>query len=119
MRSRSEGGRSDGGAVTAELAVLLPGVVLLLAAVLSAGTAAAAQVRCTDAAGQAARLAARDEAGDVVVRAATARAPGSTVTVRVDGGTVRVEVRSAVRLPLPGRPGLTVRAEAVAARESG
>ena len=43
-------GRRDRGSVTAELAVGLPAVVLLLVALLTVASAAIAQTRCTDAA---------------------------------------------------------------------
>ncbi|MFV0253512.1 MAG: TadE family type IV pilus minor pilin [Beutenbergiaceae bacterium] len=46
------------GSVTAELAIGLPAVVMVLVLVMSVGSAALAQVRCTDAARAAARAAA-------------------------------------------------------------
>ena len=52
--SRARSSR-DGGTVTAELAVALPGVVLLAVALLVAGQAAIGEVRCTDAARAGAR----------------------------------------------------------------
>jgi Flp pilus assembly protein TadG len=62
--------RPDAGSVTAEFAVLLPGFVLALTAVLAVGVASAAEMRCIDAAHAAARLAARNEAPGVVLAAA-------------------------------------------------
>lgn len=70
------------GAVTAEVAVALPAVVLVLAALLVTGSATVAQVRCVDAARTAARLAAVGHTDAEVLTAAT----------RVAGGTVSVEV---------------------------
>jgi hypothetical protein len=106
------------GSVTAEFAVLLPGVALLLAAVLSAGTAATAQLRCADAARSAARLAARHESPAVVAGAARAAGPaGAQVQVSVAGDLVRVRVWAEVSLPLPGHPALAVGAASTARLE--
>lgn len=54
-------GRRDGGMVTAELAVALPALVLVLGVLLGALALAADQVRCVDAASAAARSLARGE----------------------------------------------------------
>jgi TadE-like protein len=106
------------GSVTAEFAVLLPGLGLLLAVVLGAGSAAAAQLRCIDAARSAARLAARHEAPSVVLAAGREAGPaGSSVRVSTSGDLVRVEVRAQVPLPLPGRPSVGVAAISVAPLE--
>ncbi len=53
-------GSADRGSVTAELAVALPALVLLLLAGLTAVQAVTVQLRCVDAAREAARAAARD-----------------------------------------------------------
>jgi TadE-like protein len=107
------------GSVTAEFAVLLPGLVFLLAAVLAAGSAAVAQVRCVDAARSAARLAARHESGSVVVQAGRAAGPaGSSVRVSAGSQLVRVRVSAEVALPLPGRPRLAVGAMSTARLEA-
>lgn len=95
----------DAGMVTAEFAVALPALVLVLALALGALGLALDQVRCVDAARAGARAAARGD--DVVaVRAEAGRvAPqGSTVVVRL-GATVEVEVTGppAVRF-VPGAP---------------
>ena len=73
--------RRDRGSVTAELAVGLPAVVLLLVALLAVASTAIAQTRCTDAARAGARAAALGEPdGDV---AATARRlAGADASVR-------------------------------------
>jgi Flp pilus assembly protein TadG len=106
------------GSVTAEFAVLLPGLALLLAVVLSAGSAAAAQLRCIDAARSAARLAARHESPSAVVAAARSAGPaGASVQVARAAGLVRVQVRAEVPLLLPGHPSLGVAATAVAPME--
>ena len=108
-------GVAQRGTVTAELAIALPAVVILLGVVLAVGVAVSAQLRCTDAARAGARAAARDEPRDVVVALAERAAPdGARVSVQLSGTTAVVRVSAAVRLPLPGRPALTVAARAVA-----
>jgi hypothetical protein len=110
----------DRGSVTAELAVLLPAVVLLLAAVMSAGLATAAQLRCVDAARTGARLAARAEPAAALLATVRAEAPaGASVTVDQGGEFVAVQVSAAVPLPLPGRPRVGVQARSIAPRETG
>ncbi|MFP5334721.1 MAG: TadE family type IV pilus minor pilin [Actinomycetes bacterium] len=101
------------GSVTAELAVGLVGLVLVLAAVLGAAAVAVAQVRVTDAARAGARAAARAEPAAVVSDVAR-RAAGQEVSVRVrrSGGVVHVRVSGAARLALPGRPAVPVTATA-------
>lgn len=108
----------DGGFVTAETAVALPALVFLAAVLMWGVVAAAAQIRCVDAARIGARAAARGDANATELARAAAPA-GAAVQVSRDGETVRV----AIDAPCPG-PGrvasaLTVRlrATAVAARE--
>jgi Flp pilus assembly protein TadG len=110
--------RPDAGSVTAEFAVLLPGFVLALTAVLAVGVAAAAEMRCIDAAHAAARLAARNEAPGVVLAAARSLAPAGA-QVGVDRGpeSVRAQVRARVTLPLPGRPGVVLSASSILTTE--
>ena len=84
----------------------LVGVLLLCAAGIMA---AALQIRCVDAAREAARLAAR---GDVAASAGLAPS-GASLEVRRDGGYVLARVSG--RAPL--LPGLVISAEAVAAAE--
>ena len=109
--------RRDRGSVTAELATSLPVVVLLLLAGLTGVDAVVTKLRCVDAAREAARAEARGDPGEAAGRRG---APdGATVSVLVEGDTVRAVVRVTAR-PL-GRhlPGFPVQAEAVAAREPG
>jgi Tfp pilus assembly protein PilX len=109
--------RGDRGSVTAELAVALPVLVLLLLAGLTSVNAVATQMRCVDAAREAALAQARGESGPAAGERAAP--PGATVAVSADGDTVRATV-VAVAYPLGDRlPGITVRAEAVAAVEPG
>lgn len=113
MRGRS-GGRSRG-SVTAEFAVVLPVLALVVAAVVGAGWAGVAKLRCIDAARSAARLAARHEPAPVVVAAARSAGPeGAAVSLSAAGDLVRVRVTARVRLPLPGRPTVELEADAVA-----
>jgi hypothetical protein len=109
--------RGDRGSITAELAVALPVVVLLLLTGLAAVNAVATKLRCVDAAREAARAEARGEPGAAAGQRA---APdGATVSVEVGDGTVRATVRT-VTHPLGNLlPGLPVEGYAVAAREPG
>lgn len=109
---------NERGSATAEVAVVLPGVVLLLALVLAAGSGVIAQVRCVDAARTGARLAARGESAPAVMSAARAAAPaGAQVSVAAGRAQVSVTVTAAVRLPLPGVRPLRVRASAISQLE--
>jgi hypothetical protein len=117
---RGAGGNesSERGTVTAELAVALPGVVLLCVALLVTGQAVVGEVRCTDAARAAARLAARGESSSAVVAEGLRRAPpGAVVDVSRAGDLVRVEVRAPLRGALPGWAGLSTTATATASVE--
>ena len=113
--------RDDIGTATAELAVVLPAVVLLAASGVWAVAAAAAQLRCVDAAGTGARALARGETTAAVSRAVTDVAPaGAVVSIRRTGELAVVEVRMTVRLPGPwprAGPGVVVGDRAVAALE--
>src|SRR6185312_9256918 len=74
--------RRDDGYVTAETAVVLPALVVLLGAALWAIAVAGAQVRCVDAARDGARAAARGEPDSAVVAVAKlAGPPGCDVEV--------------------------------------
>lgn len=105
--------RAEGGMATAELAVAMPAVVLVLLLVLAAVSAGVTQLRVTDAARVAARQAAMGS-GDVVT-AAQRVAPG--VGVSVDRGELTcVTVSRPVAGPLGGM-GLTARSRACAYTE--
>jgi len=73
------------------------------------------QVRCVDAAREAARLAARGDDGSTGDTAQRIAPEGAAVQIRRDGGFVvaRVTAKS------PLLPGITIAAEAVAAAEPG
>ena len=115
--------RTERGTVTAETVMVLPillAVALALAWLLSL---AAAQVRVVDAARETARAAARDDRhADAVALGRRVAPDGARITVREAGDTVVVRVRAEVGGPggiLRLVPGVSVDAEAVAAREPG
>lgn len=101
--------------VTAELAIVLPVVILVLALALAALAAATDQLRCVDAARVGARAAARGDAAAIVVEAARRAAPeGALIQVRGDR-SVTVTVAAPPRalaswLPVELRPTASVTA---------
>lgn len=112
----------DRGSATAELAVVLPALLLVTVLCMWAVGSVAVHVQCLDAARTGARSIARGETVAQVVAVVEARAPrGAQVRVqRLEGGLVAVEVRARVSLPGPWRgegPGVTVGGRAVAAEE--
>ena len=109
--------RRDAGSATTELAVGLPALVALLLAGLTAVSAVTTQLRCVSAARDVALAAARGESGD---EAGRRTAPdGATISITLEGDTVRAVVRAPVQ-PLGGLlPRLTVSASALAAVEPG
>ena len=120
--------RRDAGMVTAETAVLMPVLVVVLAAAVFVLACVAGQLKCVDAARSAARLAARGEAVSTVATTAERLAPaGARVVVAPgpglgDAATVEVVVHAQVRpfgRALRVLPGVRVSARAVAAVEPG
>ena len=115
--------RSERGAATAELALALPLLLAVTVGLVWLLAVGAAQVRVVDAARETARAAARgDAAGEAVARGLRVAPPGSRVTL--SRGADRVTARAAGEVAGPGGlfaflPGVTVRAEAVAALEPG
>ncbi|MFB6623140.1 TadE family type IV pilus minor pilin [Streptomyces sp. NPDC056374] len=108
--------RSDRGFVTVEAALVLPVLALFTVTLLWALAAAAAQIRCVDAARAGARVAARAEPAGSAESAARAAAPeGARVAVTRSGELWRVTVEAPA--PGPGGMGLTLRAEAAALAE--
>ncbi|MFG2293505.1 TadE family type IV pilus minor pilin [Streptomyces sp. NPDC048603] len=110
-RRAGRGGAGDSGYVTAEAALVIPALVLFAALLVWALMAAAAQIRCVDAARAGARAVARSEPAGEAVAAAKAAAPdGADVEVRRTGDLWRVRVTA----PAPGPAGLPVRLGAAA-----
>jgi Flp pilus assembly protein TadG len=102
--------------VTAETAVVLPVLLLVLAAAISAVTVVSAHLRCLDAAREGARAAARgDDVAAVRALAARAAPAGATTAVEMDGTRVRVTVT--VEVPPLGPVPLTVEVSASAVAE--
>ena len=102
--------RDDRGSVTAEFAVALPAVVLVLAACLSGMRLAGDQLRVQDAAAVAARAAARG--GDAGV--ASRLVPGSTTTRADRDGLVCVRVSMPAADPLGALASMTLTASSCA-----
>ncbi|MFB7721006.1 TadE family type IV pilus minor pilin [Nocardia sp. NPDC056100] len=99
---------------TVEAAIALAALVTVLVLCIAALLAVSAQVRCVDAAREAARLTARGEAAKAVPAGQRVAPPHASITVRSEGDLVVAVVT--VRAPLLP---LTLRAEAVAVREPG
>lgn len=106
------------GAVTAEFAVLLPVVALLVGVVVALAAAAGTQLRCADGARAGARAAALGE-DDAAVADVARRVGGTGVQVAVgrDGGWVVVTVEGTVGPALPYVGGLVVHGSATARAE--
>ena len=84
---------------TAEFAVVLPAIVLVLALSLGSLGLAWDQIRCVDAARAGARAAARgDSAGAVLLVAGRAAPAGAQVSMGTAGGLVQVSVVSRPRV---------------------
>jgi Flp pilus assembly protein TadG len=108
--------------VTAETAVVLPTLMVLIGVLVWAVLVGSAQLRCVDAAREAARAAARgDPQGQVLALARAAAPQGAVVAVSESGATVTVEVSAVSRAPggLGGLLALPVAATTVAVREPG
>ncbi|WP_426563880.1 Rv3654c family TadE-like protein [Angustibacter sp. McL0619] len=108
---------SDRGTATAELAVVMPAVVLAMTSVIAVGQAVLGQLACVDAARGGARAAARgdDEARVQQIARDAAAAPSAVVSIS-RGAQVRVQVSRSIRLLGVG-PSLTARAQAVSEPE--
>jgi Flp pilus assembly protein TadG len=106
--------------VTAETAVVLPVLLLVLAGAVAAVTLVGAQLRCVDAAREGARAAARGDDAATVAQIVRGIAPdGATTTSSVDGEQVRVVVTAEVAPLGPVPLWVDLSAEAVAQREPG
>lgn len=110
----------DRGSVTAETAVVLPVLLVVLAVAVWVLVAVSGQLRCADAAGAGVRSAARGESAAAVRAVVQATAPdGATVQVHRRGDQVEVVVTAHVR-PFGSRvrlPGVRLTGRAVALAE--
>lgn len=101
---------------TAEVAMVIPAVLLVLAMCLTGLSLGADQIRCVDAARAAARAASRGESVADSARLAESLTPsGSKVRVTVDPGRGVVSVTVQAPAPLgilPGLPAARARAQA-------
>lgn len=118
MKRRNRPAACSRGAVTAELAVGLPAVVLLLAAVLTGVAAGATQLRVEEAARAAAREIMRAGTAEAEDAARRIAGPGARVSVSADGEWMQIEVSSSVSAPLLDRLPLELTATAAALPES-
>lgn len=106
--------------MTAELALLLPAVVVVLLVCLTLGASVLAQVRCADAARAGARAAAIGEPASAVAAVARELAgPDAAITVGEEGTWVEVRVSRQVATDVPGLGGLRATATARAWVEPG
>ncbi|WP_344564197.1 TadE family type IV pilus minor pilin [Streptomyces axinellae] len=103
------------GYVTAEAAVVIPALVLLMAGLLWGLMAAVVRIQCVDAARAGARAAARGEPVSTVQNAVRSAASGARTQVAREGELVRVVVR--VRTAGPGPLTVQLKSEAVALNE--
>jgi len=114
---------ADGGAVTAETAVVVPVLMLLSVGLAWLVTIGVTHARVVDAAREAARVVARGEspaAGSALAR--RVGPDGTRVAVSGDGGTVVVTAVAPVQGPgglFAFLPAFDVHAQAVAAKEPG
>lgn len=107
------GRRAERGMVAAELAVVIPAVLVVLALCLAGLGLAVDQVRCADAARAAARAASRgDPVGEAREAAARVAPEGSRIEIDVGGGQVVVEVTAPARTLLFEGPAASSRAVA-------
>ena len=106
---------SDRGAVTVEAALALGSLAVVTASAIGALTAVGASVRCTDAAHELARLAARGEPDRGRAVAARLAPAGARIALTIRGDEVTAEVTAA---PVPALP-VRVSGRAVAVLEPG
>lgn len=120
-RTEARRARTERGAVTAEAVMVMPVLAALTVALVWLLALAAAQVRTVDAAREVARALARDEPqGNALALGERVAPDGADFDVRGGDSDVTVVVRADVGGPgglLAFLPHVTVRAEAVAAKE--
>jgi len=108
---------SDRGSVTVEAAMALASLVLVVAACLGGIGCMIGQVRCADAAREAARMAGRGDEGGAAEAVAALAPGGATLALGGSGDLVTATVTAGAIGGLI--PGVTLRATATAAREPG
>ena len=101
--------------MTVEAAIALAAIVIAVVLCVGALLAASTQVRCVDAAREAARLAARGDQANAVSAARRVAPPAADISLRSEGNRVVAAVTA--RSPL--LPLLELRAEVIAIREPG
>ncbi|WP_174552080.1 TadE family type IV pilus minor pilin [Nocardia sienata] len=99
--------------MTVEAAIAIAAIAATAVLCIGAMLAVVTQVRCVDAAREAARLAARGDRGAAEVAARGVAPEGADISLRYEGGRVIAVVAS----DTPLLPVLRLRAEAVAATE--
>jgi len=105
----------DSGSVTVEAAIALSVVVVVLAMCLAGIGCAIGQIRCVDAAREAARLAARGDGDQSAAVVATVGPAGAQLSLHTDGDTVTATVTATLAGGL--LPTVRLGATAVAATE--
>jgi Flp pilus assembly protein TadG len=108
--------RADAGMVTVEAAIALCALVGVLSLALAGIVAVTDQLRCTDAAREAARLTARGEPDKGRAAAERIAPRGASIAIGVDEETIAVTVSAA---PVGLLPGVTVTGQAYAVAEPG
>lgn len=107
------------GAITAEIAVALPSLVLVLAVALGALEAAATHIACVDAARLGARALARGDTAEAAQQIALRSAPDEArAEVETDSPYARVTVSAPVRLGGVGGSLVVVKGRAATPLES-
>lgn len=115
--SRLDHEQDDRGSVTVEAALVLAVLMVVVAACLAGIGCVIAQMRCVDAAREAARLGARGDSAAASAAVASIAPAGAVLTTQFSGDTVIATVRvGAVSSLLPG---VSVRASATAVKEEG
>jgi hypothetical protein len=112
------GARGDAGAAAAELAVVLPGVVLVLGLCLGAVQTVGQQVALTSAAEEAARSLGRGEGQDTAAARIDGAASGASLRVDHPGHAVCVELSAPSRFGPAAAAGFVVHARGCAWQEA-
>ncbi len=115
--SRLDHEQDDRGSVTVEAALVLAVLMVVVAACLAGIGCVIAQMRCVDAAREAARLSGRGDSAAASAAVARIAPPGAVLTVRFNGDMVTATVQVGVVSRL--LPGVSVGASATAIKEEG